>query len=339
MADSFQNNSPGTPPIVKISSAIANFASFSKGHGLTLKLEGVLQGNLHKCNPKYNPNYKLDVIGPWDKGLSTAVKLFARSLLPMRVRRLSLVEDKGTIVIKFTLGAKKLRHDRITDLLNDLINKHNDPVFLMEITCDSENSKRTLPPPLIQVLTKASLIKESLYDGNSVHRISCLVDASIPTNLLKEAERRRSNKFRKVVFLTLRWWLLPLLLTTLCWTLVLSPNVIPTGPIIFRWREEVADRAASKIRRALPPIPKLLHEAFSLGSIFEQIKVTDDRDALLCEASTIVGRTCDDPLSLDDLSVMEDILKDLAQQRGVISRVTGFFTFVNVCWLGEKKAN
>jgi len=77
-----------------------------------------------------------------------------------------------------------------------------------------------------------------------------------------------------------------------------------------------------------------MHDAFSLGSILEKVKSRpQDEAALLCEAAVLVSRKCDDPLTANDLLRMEDHLKSLSQHQGVIARVTGFFTLVNLMWL------
>ena len=153
------------------------------------------------------------------------------------------------------------------------------------------------------------------------------------SDLRKVADNRRSGKFLKALVYTLRWWLFPLLFTAVCWTVVLSPAVLPAAPLVFRSRKEVGERFISKISRALPPVPDNLADAFSLGVIFEQVSRGASR-ALLSDAAVLVGRAADDPLTLDELERMRSHLEDLQAHRGVIARVTGAFSFVNLMWLG-----
>ena len=117
-------------------------------------------------------------------------------------------------------------------------------MFLIEITCSSKDGKDTLP--MIQVPTRASMIKGSLKGEVKGKKPSFLIPFGSSTSqwsdLRELANKRRSGKFFKTLFYTLRWWLFPLLFTAVCWTVLLSPQLLPTAPIVFRSRKEVGER-------------------------------------------------------------------------------------------------
>lgn len=82
-------------------------------------------------------------------------------MLPFKIHRLRKAFDskENMHTLSFVLGAKKLSHGRLDSLLDDLV-AAGDPLFLIEITCSSNDGQDTLP--LIQCPTRASLIKASL---------------------------------------------------------------------------------------------------------------------------------------------------------------------------------
>ena len=68
------------------------------------------------------PNYRIDLVGPWDRGLTKALRAFAGTMLPMGVHKLNKSFDpkENTHTLSFVLGAKKLSHARVDSLLDDL---------------------------------------------------------------------------------------------------------------------------------------------------------------------------------------------------------------------------
>ena len=88
------------------------------------------------------------------------------------------------------------------------------------------------------------------------------------------------------------------------------------------------------MRRVLPPVPRTLSEAFALGELAQRITTeaawSSQRAELLAHAAKLVGS---ESMTLEQLEQVPRYLLELEEHRGIISRVTGAFTFINLMWL------
>mmetsp|Transcript_331 Transcript_331/g.808 ORF Transcript_331/g.808 Transcript_331/m.808 type:complete len:452 (+) Transcript_331:43-1398(+) len=145
----------------------------------------------------------------------------------------------------------------------------------------------------------------------------------------------------------------------LCWVLLLSPSTVASRLPSIAWRGLVLsagmdDNAnttmVSPLQRQLPPVPMTRSAAFALGELAAKVRILYDEvpgtawpgslsaqdqrrvTDILVEAATFVDRP-GNQLSIQELVGIGVQLSDLDKHRGVIARVVGAFTFINMIWL------
>eukprot|EP00727_Mastigamoeba_balamuthi_P007507 m51a1_g3377 hypothetical protein (675) ;mRNA; r:474843-477153 len=130
-----------------------------------------------------------------------------------------------------------------------------------------------------------------------------------------------------------RWLLFPALLALLSWALLLAPaevlSLVPQVPMLG---------TASNVSYAalLPPVPRTLSEAWSLSQLESSLRIAEAAadplavQDVLARAAQVAGRQA---ITSEQLHHVPDRIAEVEAARGVIARVVGFFTFVNILWL------
>jgi len=333
--------------------ANVSYGKVRRGHGLRLRITG-------PCRIVKEYSLKIDLIGPVFAGQSSLVRAVAENLLPFALTHFNTSNAGSSRTLDFVLGAKKLSHGRIKSEL-ELLERAGDPLFVVEVSGE-ERGKRVA---VAQFATRASAISASLsIDG------SCVAPGGIPPELAALADRRRKGSSLAKAYWTLRWWMLPLGFTALCWLLASGHPAVDTrraGPLVFRPTGDKVQRGA-RLDHLLPPTPKSMHAAFELGGLAAEArlfsaagahkdwsqphstapavemldgKVGDAKhdeeqtqiEKLLRRAATLVSRGADTPLTLRELELIQPHLLELEQHTGLVARVRGAFNFVNLVWL------
>lgn len=238
--------------------ATASYGSVRRGHGLRLRITA-------PCRIVKEDSLKIDLIGPVFAGQSAVVRAVAENLLPFALSHVNTSNAGSSRTLDFVLGAKKLSHGRIKSEL-ELLERAGDPLFVVEVSGE-ERGKRVA---VAQFATRASAISASLStDG------SCVAPGGIPPELSALADRRRKGSSLAKAYWSLRWWMLPLGFTALCWLLAFGHPAVDTrraGPLIFRPTGDTAQRGA-RLDHLLPPTPKSMLAAFELGGLAAEARL------------------------------------------------------------------
>jgi hypothetical protein len=80
-------------------------------------------------------------------------------------------------------------------------------------------------------------------------------------------------------------------------------------------------------------IPRRMDHAFELGQLYQQYLLSSDAQTKSTILSTAARTLSIADLSESDFLSLKTLLPQLAERRGVLSMVIGFFTFVNIIWL------
>src|SRR3990167_3032941 len=87
----------------------------------------------------------------------------------------------------------------------------------------------------------------------------------------------------------------------------------------------------------LPPHPKNFFDAWSFGKLEERLdqlefrneNTTEAIDLILQDAAVIAKR----PVSMAELRAVRELIIDIDNETGIVGKVLGFFTFVNIIWI------
>jgi len=154
----------------------------------------------------------------------------------------------------------------------------------------------------------------------------------VPAALLAQANARRAPSPLRQTLLFLRWWLFPLCFTAFCFGLFAAPAATARvmGCFLPRVIRLHGPAAVRSIAAALPPVPDSLSQAFQLGELSARYFASSPRNAL-AQAAALLKRA--QPLTEEELGGVLGQVQQLEQNLGLVSRVRGFFTFVNTMWL------
>jgi len=335
-------------PVLRVTSASATPGTVRRGHGLHVQISTDLRRQAAPLSA-----LRITLVGPALAGQRAAIRVLAPTLLPFRLTHVRgahtlSARSSTTTDLDFTLGAKQLSHAALFSLVDTAV-EAGDPVFLIELLCECDG---TGTMPLAQIPTRASLIRASLSAGGDA---SIVAPGGVPASLARQADRQRRGSVLRSLYIWLRWWVWALAYTALCSALCVAPA--PTlawlparssGGLLLKGQADLAPGGLSPLARVLPPVPASPHAAFVLGGLAQRVEAamaaaaaSDNGTAavpalpeavppLLKRAAGLVGRAA---LSLDELRAVEARLHEVEHQRGVIARVGGAFTFINLVWL------
>lgn len=221
----------------------------------------------------------------------------------------------------------------------DAIISSGDPLFAFEL--------RVGTALLGYVPTKASLIRARLDTRSQSSRAATLrgtVSSSVvyfgPLSGLAKSDGIFTTAVK-----WLRWWRWPLLFMVGCWALLVrTEDVLDAVPASFLFWG--AANSSASLVDALPPHPTSMAEAFKLGGLLQQLFCIQNATAtgagagtqasavaaVLVEAAAVAGRPAGSTLTAAELSGVYTEILQIESQVGVVTRVKGFFTFVNTIW-------
>ena len=286
---------PGTGAFVEL-------ARIRAGHGILFTVD---------ASASHGSTLALDVAGP--VFANAAVASLANWVLPLTVFPTS---QSPPGQLSFVLGAKKLTHDRVDSELAKMI-AAGDPLFvidLLQLPHPSRSAPDFEPVILRRILTRASLIKSGLINPSQ----TVVADEPIPSALKDEADARRKPSVVRTALRWCRWWFLPCLFMSLCWTLFLQGDQ--------QWQSAagwILAPAQQRIHEVLPPVPNTLTQAFALG----QLSGTALTDGVLDAAATILGRQA--PLTVLEFQGVEHAIQQFEGRTSLWGKVWGSVSFVN----------
>jgi len=263
----------------------------------------------------------VDVLGDfWDK-LPAGMGTIAKMLAPIKVRlnRNDFISSKD-FSTKFFIGYKSLHKETVRQMLTSVITK-GDPIVAIEL--NFKNDKSNTDECLCLIPTKASLILKALDSGDS--------SSIIYNGILPNFSRRGTSVSKMLGFI--RWWLFPLVLVVLSWVLWKAPSSV------LEFCPQVLNHRNITIVEVLPPHPETLSAAFDLGMLEQKLcdiekgkkSNLEEVAGILSQATKITGRK--KLLTANELHAVRTRILEIEAHRGLITRVRGFFTFVNVLWL------
>lgn len=142
---------------------------------------------------------------------------------------------------------------------------------------------------------------------------------------------------RPFALMVARWLLFPVCFVAGVWLFALYPQeVTDRTPDLFcgLWQTTHKD-GLSPLEAVLPPVPSSMSQSFKLGKVYQSLSTVQEGSAaqqkLLLEAGALFGRS--EPLSAKQMEGLLQAIIDRESEVGVVSRVMGFFTFVNILWL------
>mmetsp|Transcript_16550 Transcript_16550/g.46710 ORF Transcript_16550/g.46710 Transcript_16550/m.46710 type:complete len:629 (-) Transcript_16550:71-1957(-) len=297
----------------------------STGHGLELRLWGKKPRGL-----SWNGDFAVNVYGGVWKAAPAGVEFLASTMLPYRVRKERgsvFRRNSTTFELSFFIGTKDngdfgVSHGRIHSTLASLVGEHGDPPFMLEFSPVSADTTFRF-----HAFSRASKVMAAL-------------DALDPRLNVAEKgdwEQLRPGILRSALGL-IRWWLLPILFLAFLWCIALyreqttelvCQRIFPSDFLGFT--------EATSVEEVLPVFPRNQLETWQLSNLEAQLTAVEAAGAegnahipaILESASAIVERS----VTAKDLHDIPLHIADLMNRRGVLQRIRGFFSFVNVCWL------
>lgn len=328
--------------------ATARLASERPGHGIIFEIKGAKPLDLAVSSAF------LDAYGEnlW-KTMPAGTSTLASWLLPLPLRDFrpsDFSSGSRNIHTRFGLGLYKLSHSTVLTRLKAMQREGNDEVFVIDVLGnpgdaasggdDSGNgrgSRRRRPDataavPLMRLATRPSLILRALENGGS-ESDNIIYTGDISQGLRSMMANRGSRNWLGTAWQWMRWWLLPGLFTCAAWTSLINMSAfdaLPRGLLVS------VPKAAKALVDVLPAVPKTLLQSFSLGELNVRLAAAEAAGnatavtEVLQQAAGVVGRAV---VSAADLRAVPGVLADLEAERGIVQRVTGFFSFVNCMWL------
>lgn len=293
------------------------------GHGLEISFSGIrctdTEGRLPQASFDANVGY-LDIHG--DSAFSSlpdGIGLLAPLFLPLQIHLYSkhLSGDGKVFHSNFIIGAKQLSHGRIDSILCAMI-EAGDKSFVFEFRGD-DNSLWGY------VVTKPSMI-ESSWRTQGGRDVS--INGPAPPDVYKKTN---------IIFLAMKWAKSPALVMAWCWVLYLYPEMCAGIAIPLVMRSPAA--APAKLKDLLPLCPDSMAVAFRLGELKAALEAHLDQavenstvvESILTAAAALVGKNRSSVSAeqlLGTLAQIERVESDVS----AITRVRGFFSFVNVMW-------
>jgi len=120
------------------------------------------------------------------------------------------------------------------------------------------------------------------------------------------------------------WLLAPALFILATWIFFIAPEATERVVPSFGF-----GGVSNTLRGALPLHPTSFHEAYELGVWATELQNGGDEARILANATAFFQRK----VSRDDILRAEQYILQMQDDRGVITHVTGIFSFVNFIWL------
>jgi hypothetical protein len=317
----------GAPPVFSSMSAIVSEGTIRRHHGLAVTLKG------HGCTHSIAFKGKLsaDIHGrELFSSLPNGFGLLAPSFLPFELNLESERFEGGIYEAKFTIAGSVLSRGRVDQVLAH-IRECGDHPFVFEFR-NAESGKVVGFLP-----TKASYVERSLRLESERGTYESSERNIEYTGQLPVYHKKGS------VHLWVNWLKFMLLFSVLCWSVLIAPNwLLSTAPDIIFYRDAFSN---SSLAGVLPLCPTNMSSAYVLGGLAEQLQthVTKSANAhtplndtfvndILRASELAVGRPPFSVTMADLANVPQEIYK-LEHAVSLLTRVRGFFSFVNMIWL------
>jgi len=263
----------------------------------------------------------LDVRGPALQKIPALYRAAIPWVLPHEPTAKWTASDPNFYTVEVSIGSRHNTQNALKQL-DDFARDKRDPLLILDFTLRGglPTKNRTLLYP-----TRASLLARSLRSAGSTSA------GATGKCALKRYPKRGANSVLNAAAFT-RWMCGPLLWIYVCWCICFDPDRLPysadTWPRLF-------DLNGRRIVDVLPLHPTTMTQAFALGAVYRELVAADigsveERD-LLIRAQKVVGRTENVTRAL--VMDLPRTLRDMEDDVGLVTRVIGFFTFVNCMWL------
>jgi hypothetical protein len=296
-------------------------------HGLTIRFAGTPSrpDSIGFVWPQY-----LDIYGDFVfDAVPMGLGLIAKSFFPLKLQASRVTNSDHCY--EFTLGAKQLSRARIDEVLDALVGL-GDKVFVFEIKGSDYETIGYLP-------TKASLIKASLLRGTQNEQGETVQQEGNVRHY--EQLLKYKKKSNGLIWVWIQWWKLAVISCLIIWLVYLFPhNDFYRNSLPKLFNKVYYANSTQKLLNLLPVCPETLGQAFALGQLKHQLtevmKVAASNStavtSILEEAAAVVGRSANTVTTQLLLNVALEIEK-VEKNVSLITRVRGFFTFVNLMWL------
>ena len=309
-------------------------ANIKAGHGIRFNFKFRKAAHFQVTN---DDKFYIDFHGDYWAALPPGASSLADWMLPLKITRPTIDfpvgSEKGSF--SFILGAKGLSHQLLLSTLNKLKN-NGDPGLIFEILYETKGKGEKLK--LCEPTFKASSILKC-YQANSKSFNSNINILAKDVNI--DSIKRRTRGFLGTAISMARWSILLLIFATICWMLLLTPiykeTMLEKTPPLVSYIYQ--SNFTFTYKEAIPFHPNLRSEAWELGLLQGEMKnyhqlPIPDKLQFLRKASEIVGRDFEqNPITYDEVSNVKKILLEIEQNQGLITKIVGFFTFVNTLWL------
>jgi hypothetical protein len=290
-----------------------------KGHGLVLTLTAHPS---HSCFYGSGLNLSVDVHGSSVfSALPSGLGLLASSMLPQEVTATVRKVTGKEVTLEIGVGLKQLSRGRVDQVLQSVIDSGDEP-FVFEFRDANTHSLVGFVP------TTASKVKASLETGSNLYY----------TDHISPPLKPKGKKFQYVKLLKCM-----LLFAVAIWVLYLYPQAVLTTVPSAMLKQSYN---ASTVADVLPLHPTNMTAAFQMGELRERLyqehlaAETFDRpvdelavELILQQAAALGGKSNAESVTEEQLRNSLDEIIRIENQVSLISRVRGFFSFINCIWL------
>jgi len=293
------------------------------GHGIGLRMSGTKDAGF-TLSPGRDKLY-VDVHGNFWGALPPGASSVASWMLPYEVPNYSVRMPTSSSLstqgeLSFGLAEDKLSHTTLLGIIKKMIDRGNPPI-LVELWYETPGQPRKR---LAQGVVEPSELFGKFHLPQPGNVLSSISPDLVP---------RRSNPLRSALK-ALRWMLFPTLFLVLCWSMLFYPPhqtpFSPYAPTAIRW--VMNTNFSVDFRSVMPIYPTKMTQTFEVGRIFGALEYADPAmiPELLRQAAQVLGT---DYISLEQLSAVPSVLYDVEQSQGLVTRILGFFTLINMIWL------
>jgi hypothetical protein len=299
--------------------------------GIELHFRGRLHNKL-SLNISHH-EYFLDFHGNYWSALPSGASSLANWVLPLRVTPIVAPSvAHNCYAFSLVLGDNAMTHEAFFGGLEKLV-AGGDPSLLLEVRY--RGGQVTETSLFCQAVTSASQILSATKP--KLNPAKCILIPATP-KILASIPRRSTGIYG---LHTVRWVLFPLLFILFCWSILYYETEHPLLEYSPGLVTVLMNTTFTyNFRQAAPFHPATLTQAWELGYLKAQIdQLTNEAtqfeiESLLRTAAEIVGRDPEiNPVTLKAFSEAPTVLREIELSKGLITRLLGFFSFVNIIWM------
>eukprot|EP01063_Lacrimia_lanifica_P024538 TRINITY_DN32416_c0_g1_i1.p1 TRINITY_DN32416_c0_g1~~TRINITY_DN32416_c0_g1_i1.p1 ORF type:complete len:641 (+),score=148.11 TRINITY_DN32416_c0_g1_i1:63-1985(+) len=252
------------------------------------------------------------------------VQSLSGTVLPIRLREATWATDGETFTLEIVLGKYRLSHETFETYLKKLQDDGNPP-FVTEIADAAGGVAILFTITAGEVLESLSRTKRS--EGGETTFVKLSYPPTLPSDYAAAIERvgRRGGAG---ALKWMRWLACPTLFVAAHWALYTHPaEVLAKVPGVLA-------RMGTSLTQVLPIHPKNLSEAYQYGRLSALLEVLSpgaDQAPILQAAARLAGRA----VTGEELGRVGATVAEMEARVGVVSRVRGMFSLINLVWLGS----